>query len=199
MMSKKKVSISTGAIVMAAVVYYICDSKTLTAVLCAAFAHELGHLAAMWALGFRVKRFRIEAKGFCIDYCGYAGAVGHAFAAAAGPAFGLLYSLVASDLGNRTGLDWLSLSSGVSFMLSLFNLLPALPLDGGRILMCLCCAFCGEQQGRVVCSAVSTVCGLFILGLGTVLMFKGLGAAVLISAIWLLAFQEGVEKRCEIL
>ena len=192
-------SISAGAIIMASVIYYICDNKTIIAVMGAAFFHEFGHLMAMWFLGFRVKRFRIEARGFCIDYSGYAGAVGHAFAAAAGPAFGLLYSLAASCLGNRTGVEWLCLSSGVSFVLSMFNLLPALPLDGGRILMCLCCAFCGEQQGRVVCSAVSTVCGLMLLAFGTLLVAKGMGAAVLISAIWLLAFQEGVEKRYEIL
>ncbi len=184
---------------MAALIYYICDSKTITAVLCAALAHELGHLLAMGVLGFRVKHFRIEAKGFCIDYCGYAGAVGHALAAAAGPIAGLVYSVCASYFGNQINSDWLCLSSGISFVLSMFNILPALPLDGGRILMCLCCAFCGEQQGRVICSAVSTVCGLLLLGLGTMLVAKGIGAAVLISAIWLLAFQEGVEKRYEIL
>ncbi len=192
-------SVSAGAIVMAAVIYYICESKTIVAVLAAAVAHELGHLIAMEFLGFRVKRFRVEAKGFCIDYCGYAGALGHAFAAAAGPVAGLLYSVTASHFGNKMGLDWLCLSAGVSLILSIFNLLPAIPLDGGRILMSLSCAFCGEQQGRVVCSSVSTVCGILLLGLGTFLMMKGMGAAVLISAIWLLAFQEGVEKRYEIL
>ena len=198
-MRRTKVSLSAGAVIVAAALYYLCDGDTLIAVLSAAAAHELGHLMAMEFLGLRVRRFRIEAKGFCIDYCGYAGAVGHAFAAAAGPLAGFVYALAASKLGNRLGEDWLCLSAGVSVILSLFNLIPALPLDGGRILMNLSCAFCGEQQGRVVCSAVSTVCGLMLLGLGTVLMIKGSGAAVLIAAVWLLAFQEGVEKRYEIL
>ena len=198
-MRRRKVNISTGAILMAAVIYYLCDSKTIVAMLCAALAHELGHLIAMEFLGLRIKRFRIEAKGFCMDYCGYAGALGHAIAAAAGPVAGFIYALTASRMGNRLGEDWLCLSAGMSVILSLFNLIPALPLDGGRILMSLSCAFCGEQHGRVVCSAVSTVCGLLLLALGTVLMMKGTGAAVLISAIWLLAFQEGVEKRYEIL
>ena len=198
-MIRKKVTVSSGAVIMAAVIYYLCDSKTLLAVFAAAMAHELGHLFAMQVLGLRIKAFRIEAKGFCIDYCGYAGAVGHALAALAGPAAGLFYALAASKMGNSLGEDWLCLSAGVSLILSLFNLLPALPLDGGRILMSMSCAFCGEQRGRVICSTVSTVCGLMLLILGTVLLMKGFGGAVLISAIWVLSFQEGVEKRLEIL
>ena len=112
---------------------------------------------------------------------------------------GFVYALWASQFGKRLGEDWLCLSAGLSFCLSLFNLLPALPLDGGRILMSLCCCFYGEQQGRTICAAVSTVCGLLLLAVGTLCMFEGMGAALLISAIWVLSFQEGVEKRLEIL
>lgn len=198
-MMKKRISISTGALFTAAAIYYLFDRKTIVAVLLAALAHELGHLFAMQLLGLRIKRFRIEVKGFCIDYCGYAGAVGHVLAAAAGPIAGFLYAVAASHFGNVWEEDCICLSAGVSLLLSLFNLIPALPLDGGRILMNLCCAFCGEQRGRVICSSVSTVLGLMLLAAGTLMMLKGMGAAALISSIWLLGYQEGVEKKLEIL
>ena len=198
-MRKRNIRITGGALCTLAIIYYLLDLKSILALVGAVFAHEAGHLFALKILGLRVNKFRIEAKGFCIDYCGYAGAVGHCLAAAAGPAMGVLYALWASRLGNRMGEDWLCLSAGLSFCLSLFNLIPALPLDGGRILMNLCCCFYGEQRGRPICAAVSTVCGLLLLAVGTLLMYKGMGAALLISAIWVLSFQEGVEKRLEIL
>ncbi len=198
-MSGRGIRISSGAVLAAAAVYYLLDAESIFAMLAAAAAHELGHLLALQLLGLRVRRIRLEAKGFCMDYCGYTGALGHALAAAAGPMAGFLYAYAASLAGNRLELPWLCLSSGVSLLLSLFNLIPALPLDGGRILMSLSCACCGEQRGRVICSAVSSCCGLLLLGFGSLLLWRGQGAALLVAAIWVLIYQEGVEKRREIL
>ena len=196
---KRNIRISAGAVLAAALLYYFLDAESILALLAAVAAHELGHLLALQLLGLRVRRIRMEARGFCMDYCGSTGAVGHALAAAAGPGAGFLYAYAASLAGNRLGMDGLCLSAGMSLLLSLFNLIPALPLDGGRILMSICCGCCGEQRGRLLCAAASTACGFVLLALGTLLLFQGKGAALLVAAVWVLAWQEGVEKRLEIL
>lgn len=200
-MRKEKFKISPGAVLLAALLFYLGEPEELLALLLAIAAHELGHVAALFFLGLKVRSFRAEARGLCIDYRGHTGALGHALTAALGPLSGLIYAFAASRLGDRLGLGWLCLSSGLSLVLSLFNLLPALPLDGGRIFESLSSAFLGERRGRALSQGLSFGLGLCLLVAGGVLMVRSRGAAVFIAGIWVLLYQEreGIVNRREIL
>lgn len=201
-MAKQKIKISAGALILAAAAYYFCDVKTLLALLIPIIVHELGHILALLMLGFSLRSFRAELKGLCIVYSGSCGAVGHAMAAAAGPMAGLIYAAAASWGVDRLQSDWLCLSAGVSLILSVFNLLPALPLDGGRVFTILLSAFIGERRGTAVADAVGFVCAAALLAAGIWLMLKGRGVALAVAATWLLLYQEsasGIVKRREII
>lgn len=201
-MAKQKIRISAGALILAAAAYYFCEIKTLTALLIPILVHELGHIAALLMLGFSLRSFKAELKGLCITYSGSCGAVGHAMAAAAGPMAGLIYAVAASWAGDRLQSDWLCLSAGLSLILSVFNLLPALPLDGGRIFTLLANAFLGERRGTVVSDALGFVCAAALLAAGIWLMLRGRGVALVLAATWLLLYQEsasGIVKRREII
>ena len=197
-----RLKISTGAILLAALVFYIGEPETVSAVLLAILAHELGHILMLRLLGLSIQGIRAELRGLCIEYGGVTGAVGHALAAAAGPAAGLLYALFAAALGARLNCSWLYLSAGTSLLLSLFNLLPALPLDGGRILLSLSCALLGEQRGRRLAEGSGLLLGTALLACGVYFAVSGHGAAVLLAATWLLLYQEsgrGIVKRREMI
>ena len=199
---KRNWSVSTGVLLLAAGIVYLARPGEAAAVLLPTAVHELGHLTALWLLGLRVKGFRAELRGFCIEYCGYTGALGHALAAAAGPMAGFAYALAASLAAERTGSAWWSLSAGVSLLLSTFNLLPALPLDGGRILLQLSAAVLGERRGQRLTELAGLAVGGALLALGIWLMLQGRGFALLIAAIWLLLYQEsgrGIVKRREMI
>lgn len=201
-MAKQKIRISAGALILAAGAYYFCEIKTLTALLIPILVHELGHIAALLMLGFSLRSFKAELKGLCITYSGSCGAVGHAMAAAAGPMAGLIYAAAASWAGDRLQSDWLCLSAGLSLILSVFNLLPALPLDGGRIFTLLANAFLGERRGTAVSDALGFVCAAALLAAGIWLMLRGRGVALVLAATWLLLYQEsasGIVKKREIL
>ena len=193
-MNRERFGMSAAAILLAALIYFVADVDKILALLVPALVHELGHVFTLRLLGLRINSFRAELKGLCIAYSGYTGALGHALAAAAGPLWGLIYAMAASLLAQRLACQWLELSAGVSLLLSLFNLLPALPLDGGRILYALSSPFMSEASARRLVDISSLVVGLMLLALGTYLMLRGFGAAMDLAAIWLLAYT-GTERR----
>ena len=155
---RERFRIGLGAALPAALLLLLGSVEVIAAVLLPAFCHELGHLLALWLLGLHIRSIRMELRGFCIEYYGSCSAVGHALAAAAGPFAGFAWAWAASVIGQRTGLEWLSLSAGVSLLLSLFNLLPALPLDGGRIVLALSCAAFSSAR-RCSAQASGSCCG----------------------------------------
>ena len=185
-MRKLRLEASPGAAFLAAALFFFLRGRELLALLPAILSHELGHAAAILALGLRLRGFRAEAGGFRMDYAGETTPLGHALIAAAGPAAGFGYALLASFLWRETGQDWLCLSAGISLLLSVFNLLPAPPLDGGRILTPLLCAWLGSSRGERVSRVLGYGAGLGLCALGIVFALKGKGAAPLLPGLWLL-------------
>ena len=120
------------------------------ALLAALSCHEAAHLVAAKLLGVRVNALTLFPFGGSMDIGNpYALSPGRLFAVTlAGPLGNLLAVLGASALaqagwlGPRAFLDAL----GANLMLMLFNLLPALPLDGGRMLYALLAPKLGRNR-----------------------------------------------------
>jgi Zn-dependent protease len=146
-------------------------------------AHELGHTLAALRLGVEVRRVSLSPLG----------GVSHiplepdtprkeASIALAGPLvsfglgliFGLLW-LVVPDNQALQPLSFLLVSlTAINFMLAIFNLLPGLPLDGGRILRATIWAKTGDYDRATMLTGY----------LGIIL-----GAAMMAGSLWLLAIQ----------
>lgn len=173
-MKRYSIKISAGGVLLLAALYFFMDTRDLIALLLAAAAHECGHLAALRAAGCRVRGFSADAGGAVIERRGGAGPARELACLAAGPAAGLVYALAASYLGGRLGSDLLLCSAGMSAVLSAFNLLPAPPLDGGRMAQLLFGDRAAEIAGLITASALFLVgFAALVSGYGAALFFAG--------------------------
>ena len=178
-MAGVKLDISAGALLIFALAYFFDGSGMLSALLPAAAVHEAGHVAALLACGARIRRLRLDVFGLRLDYSGSLGCAASLFAALAGPAAGLLYAFPAMRAAGQE----LKMSGAISLLLSGFNLLPALPLDGGRALALLC----GSRTVR----ACSRVTALLLMAAGLWALFAYGSLSMLVMGGWLLVYNAG--------
>ena len=167
-----------GALLIGALVFLL-DGKALAALAAAAAVHEAGHLLALFLLGARFEAVSVRATGPVLHCAEPLTGAEAAAAALAGPAAGLVFWRVLF-------VRW-TLSAEMSLILSCVNLLPILPLDGGRALQAAVGSF--RHGGAILRSfRVATLASLsFAGGYAAV---RGLGFAPLFLVVWLAAAPE---------
>lgn len=90
-------------------------------------------------------------------------------------------------------LRWLAL---INFVLAVFNLFPAAPLDGGRVLTALLWKRRGDRYSAALTATRSgRAFGLFLVGLGFVLFVTGLGGLWLVLIGGFLAIVASAEEK----
>lgn len=156
------------------------------------FIHECAHVFTARALHVRISSLRLTPFGAmaCIDNP-YSLSASQLFSIAlAGPTANLLAILTVSALCH-----WQLLSPATTFdllqinlMLMLFNLLPALPLDGGRMLYAILTKFLPRQRAAEMgILAGRILAGLLICLTATGLIAKGrLNLSPIFAALFLL-------------
>lgn len=191
-MNGKRITISLALTLAAAFIYYVVSIETAIAIALPVAVHELAHIIALRFFGLKVKSVRAELTGLCIDYCGFAEPVAHIAAAFAGPAGGFIYAYAASLIARETGCAWMELSAGISLLLSVFNLLPVLPLDGGRALYAALAALTGERAAERTLDVLGLVLPVMLMVLGLALFARGFGLAPGVFGAWLALLQPGM-------
>jgi len=192
-MKREKLGISLAAVFMTLCLYYHGGLILLPTVLLPIAAHELSHVLVLSLLGQRIKGIEAEAGGLCIRYDGNCSAAGHIAAALAGPVGGAIYAFTASHFAHVLDCGWLEQSAGLSLLLTGFNLLPLLPLDGGRVFSVLCALLLGKERGKKLYASVHAVCLTILLVFGVVFALWKKSTLLLAAAIWLLLFQNEEE------
>lgn len=172
--------------------YWFFALLTAAAFYASLLAHELSH-------AFLARRHGVSVKGIVLWLFGgvaqLEGDTPHARAelqvAAAGPAASLGIAGIAAAVAWLLGLVgasplmvaavwWLA---GINAMLAAFNLLPAFPLDGGRILRAFLWRRWSDQvRATAVASKVGRVAGYGLVVAGVVEFLTGAGA---LGGIWL--------------
>lgn len=190
-----RLDISAGAIFLFSAIYFFGGFTSLAALLIAVFVHELGHTAMILIFGGKIRRLNIGISGLCISYCGILRAAESAICLCAGPAMGFALALIASYFGNLYQNILLIKTAGFSFVLSVYNFLPALPLDGGRVLHCLLENAFDYDCAEKVLELTGLLTGAALLFSGTAFIRQSFGVALFIAGIWVLTAQTGIVKN----
>ena len=150
-------------VLMGAVALWLGEGETLIAFAPALLLHEAAHLAAAHILGIRVESIELMPFGAAVRMenlwrirAGQLAAV-----ALAGPAMNLAILLSCAALAWARVLPdaWAVLCIKANASILLFNLLPALPLDGGRALFgALNRPRAGVWAGRALACALCVLC-----------------------------------------
>lgn len=189
-----KVDISGGAILLLSVIYFFGGLTSLASLMFAVIVHELGHIAAIVLCGGKVHSLKVSVSGLCIGCTGAISTDESVICLCAGPAAGFALAYAASYLGNLSQNLLLIKTAGFSLVLSVYNSLPALPLDGGQALECLAESLGGARFSQTLLELTGMLTGAALLFAGAYFIRRPFGAALLIAGVWVLTAQTGIVK-----
>ena len=133
------IEINLSFLMLLALVFLAFGGIAGVVIVCLAFAsvllHELGHALVARQLGVRVSGIELGFFGGAAKMVELPRTANHELAiAAAGPAVSLVLAGLGLGLGAMTHVPLIAWLGWTNLILALFNLIPALPMDGGRIL-----------------------------------------------------------------
>lgn len=140
--------------------------------------HELCHSAVAGILRYRLIRVELMPFGgvAALEGLGEGRPSDEAVIAMAGPLGNVLLITVAAalDYFMPLGEDFMQMFMGANFAMAVLNLLPALPLDGGRILRALLTRPLGLKKATRTGAVMGMALGLVLAGYGVWGIFSGI-------------------------
>jgi stage IV sporulation protein FB len=173
-------------IVLSVVTGYFVEIITLFIIV---LIHEMGHLLTAAGFGWKIREVKLLPFGGVMEVENGFGqpARQELWVVLAGPAqnvWMLLVSLLLGKLGLWSA-EWTAYIAAANVMIGLFNLLPVLPLDGGRLLHILLGKIMPYRRALLICLRVSSVLSA-LLTLGSLApLFMGAGVQLNLLAIGL--------------
>ena len=154
----------------------------------ACLVHELGHAGAIRLLGGRVAEVQLTGTGAVLRPWGrrVTSYLEDGLVALAGPLASFALALFAGLWGRRFGGGEAYILAGLSLALAVFNLIPAGPLDGGRILVAILSRQFGPDRGESFCRRLTLAVGGGLGLLGLWAFFHGGNLTLPLCAGWLM-------------
>ncbi len=175
-----KIGISAPGALLWSLLYLLLTTEEFCSVLSAAAIHEAGHIFVLHMLG-GIHALCLTGTGLRLDVR-YPMTPLEAFcAAAAGPAAGAVWAVCAQKLG-------FGLSAQLSTVLTIFNLLPLSPLDGGRMMHAAVQYLCGNNRAAHFCRSVDVFLCITAAAAGLCRAALGRGLGTAFAACWLILF-----------
>ncbi|MCZ8519083.1 MULTISPECIES: M50 family metallopeptidase [Paenibacillus] len=163
-------------LLLSAVTGYLLEMATLFGIV---FIHELGHIAAARGFGWRVREVQLLPFGgvAVVEETGGAPAREELAVALAGPLQNLWMMALAYGLISLSLLppEWGHYFIRANLLIALFNLLPVLPLDGGKVMQVLLGLWLPYQRTLQAAASVSLILSGLLVTASVVHLFSERG------------------------
>jgi len=169
-----------------------------SALLLALILHELGHVIVAKVLGYKIEKLLLLPLGgyMYLDQLLEIQPQAEQKIAFAGPLANLLAVAVSMAVIRYSPENVLLYSFiRANLMLASFNLFPALPLDGGRVLRAWITGWFSFYRATKLVIASGTLCGIVLLALGVVGIVQGTPNPTVIAAGVFLLYNAYMEKK----
>ena len=180
----KKVYIAPAVFLFFSAVLLFLPSGFLMIIFSASLLHELGHYAALRLMKGCVKELSITPLGVEMSIEGTLSYGQELLLAAAGPAVNILVAVILSHMGIKWEVCYMI--SGVHLILGIFNLLPIMPLDGGRLLWNASCWCLGPYTADRISTIVGVASSCLLTGAALWMLLQGGSPFLLLATVGLL-------------
>ena len=152
---KLRMRISVFALPSAILMLWLEGAVPFLILMLSAAIHELGHIAAIYLCGYRIRRFDILPMGallVCPEGIPYDREM---LIALSGPMASLACGGIALAFALPFGCTELLFAALINIVLAVFNLMPFKKLDGGKALCCYLMSDNNKKTAERICSAAS--------------------------------------------
>lgn len=173
-----------------AAIFVVADSQNkLIMTLMAMLIHETGHIVGMISKNIPFETITIGITGANIVYgsnklTSYTDDI---FIAAMGSCFNFLAVLIGIAVENVCGYD-MNYLIGVNILLGIFNIIPVIPLDGGRIILSILSMIKGPPEGEMIMRRFGVVAATAGVVFGVALIMKQGNFTLLMASIVILIY-----------
>ena len=148
--------------------------------------HEAGHVIAALRLGIKVYEVELLPYGGVarMEELSKLGGTAEAVVSAAGPVVSLMLALICKGFSAYS--DIFASAYRYNFIISLFNLIPVIPLDGGKIARNILVFFIGYRQATRILSTAGKLAAFLAAGVNIYMLYVGdRSAALIITAVFI--------------
>ncbi len=195
----KKISLNPLFLGYLAFLVAIDSTAYMLIIILSSFIHEYAHIIVMKKKGLKIKNLNFSPLGMRITPTRPISYKDEVTVAAAGPIINIFVFSVLYILSFAVKLPYfLSKTAVCNFILGFGNLIPLLPLDGGRILRGILYMYAPKVRNKVLI-ITGVFCSLLFWCLGAVVLIKtGYNISVLLIGIYLSAgFAVAYKKEVE--
>lgn len=191
-----KIDVNFGFVLITILICFLYKINIYFIFIISILLHEMAHMIVGVWLGLKIKKIMFNPLGVCLEFIGYREnkkTIKKIIINLSGPLFNFIFAIIISHLNIEYKLK-IDLFY-TNLLLGIFNLLPIIPLDGGKILKEILSIKFGYKNANIYSMNISKILLIFISLSYSILIFKIKNVFLFFIIIYLWYLQIIEEKK----